>query len=182
MSDKHLVVLLSGERLGTLTEDRHGKHWFAYDLDGPERTLSLSMPRRQQPWGPHQVEPFLDGLLPDNRAARNEIARHYDAVAGNTFSLLTAVGRDCAGAVQFLPPDKADEFDEGALIPVSDSEIANGCRISSPVGNPPGRPRASIGPSPVHRRKSPCTGEMITGSRRRARSRPLTSSSRASSI
>lgn len=123
MSDKHLVVLLSGERLGTLTEDRHGKHWFAYDLDGPERTLSLSMPRRQQPWGPHQVEPFLDGLLPDNRAARNEIARHYDAVAGNTFSLLTAVGRDCAGAVQFLPPDKADEFDEGALIPVSDSEI-----------------------------------------------------------
>ncbi|MBB1029598.1 type II toxin-antitoxin system HipA family toxin [Dietzia sp. SLG310A2-38A2] len=123
MSDKQLVVLLSGEKLGTLTEDHHGKHWFAYDLDGPERSLSLSMPRRLQPWGPQQVEPFLDGLLPDNQAARNEIARLYDAVAGNTFSLLAAVGRDCAGAVQFLPPDKADKFDEGTLIPVSESEI-----------------------------------------------------------
>ncbi|EYT58650.1 transcriptional regulator [Dietzia sp. UCD-THP] len=129
MSDKHLVVLLSGERIGTLTEDNLGKHWFAYDLDGPQRNLSLSMPRRRQPWGPDQVEPFLDGLLPDNQAARNEIARHYDAVTGNAFSLLAAVGRDCAGAVQFLPPDKADEFDEGALIPVSESEI--GARLRS---------------------------------------------------
>lgn len=44
MTDKELAVLLSGQRLGTLTEDRYGKHWFSYDLDGPERDLSLSMP------------------------------------------------------------------------------------------------------------------------------------------
>ena len=104
MADKELVVLLSGQKLGTLTEDPHGKHWFSYDLDGPERNLSLSMPRRSQAWGPDQVEPFLDGLLPDNQAARVEIARRYGAVAGNTFTLLAAVGRDCAGAVQFLLP------------------------------------------------------------------------------
>lgn len=123
MTDKELAVLLSGQRLGTLTEDRHGKHWFSYDLDGPERNLSLSMPRRRQPWDPERVEPFLDGLLPDNQGARVEIARRYGAVAGNTFTLLAAVGRDCAGAVQFLRPDAMDELDEGALVPMSDSDI-----------------------------------------------------------
>lgn len=128
MSDKELVVLLSGEKLGTLTEDRHGKHWFAYDLKGTERNLSLSMPRRRQPWGPEQVEPFIDGLLPDNQAARQEIARHYDAVAGNTFSLLTAVGSDCAGAVQFVSPEEAEDFDESALTPLSEAEIGERLR------------------------------------------------------
>lgn len=128
MPDKELAVLLSGQRLGTLTEGRHGKHSFSYDLDGPERNLSLSMPRRRQAWGPDRVEPFLDGLLPDNQAARVQIARHHGAVAGNTFSLLTAVGRDCAGAVQFLRPDAMDELDEGVLVPMSDADISRRLR------------------------------------------------------
>ena len=123
MTDKELAVLLSGQRLGTLREDRHGKHWFSYDLDGPERNLSLSMPRRRQPWGPDRVEPFLDGLLPGDQAARVEIARTYGAVAGNTFSLLSVVGRDCAGAVQFLRTEAMNEIDDGSLIPMSDSDI-----------------------------------------------------------
>lgn len=28
MADKELIVLLSGQRLGILTEDRAGRHWF----------------------------------------------------------------------------------------------------------------------------------------------------------
>lgn len=124
MADKELAVLLAGQRLGTLAEDRHGKHWFRYDLHGPDRILSLSMPRRRQPWGPDRVEPFIDGLLPDNQAARVEIARHFGAVGGNTFSLLTVVGRDCAGAVQFLAPEAMEDLDKGELKPMSASDIS----------------------------------------------------------
>lgn len=125
MADKSLVVLLSGQRLGTLTEDHAGRHWFTYDPNGPDQSLSLSMPRRMEPWGPEKVEPFIDGLLPDNTAARNEIARRFGGKSGNPFTLLAAVGRDCAGAVQFLEPGSEDRLDDGDLTPLSEEEIGD---------------------------------------------------------
>lgn len=85
--------------------------------------LSLSMPRRRRPRGPDRVEPVLEGLLPDSDATRTELARRFDAVAGNTFSLLAAVGRECAGAIQILPPDALDTVNENELIPLTHDDI-----------------------------------------------------------
>lgn len=51
------------------------------------------------------VAAWLEGLLPDNLAVREEWARRFEVSARNPFALLGHVGRDAAGAVQVLPVD-----------------------------------------------------------------------------
>ena len=53
-----------------------------------------------------RVEYFFDNLLPDSGAIRQRLARRYSGGSEDTFDLLTALGRDCVGAVQLLPADE----------------------------------------------------------------------------
>lgn len=123
MADKELAVLLAGDAVGSLTEDRHGRHWFTYASVSDHR-LSVAMPRRREAWGPAQVDPFLEGLLPESAAARRRIADRFDVNPHNPFALLTAVGLDCAGAVQFVPPGQEQLAREGQLEPITEVQIA----------------------------------------------------------
>ncbi|NEG89955.1 type II toxin-antitoxin system HipA family toxin [Bifidobacterium aerophilum] len=123
---KTLDVLLEGRHIGTLREERSGKHTFTYDMDSSSSAqLSLSMPRRMAPWEGAPVEAYIDGILPDALVVRQRIARMYGVNAHNPFSLLTAVGLDCGGGVQFVAPD-----DNGNLIldetvrPLNSTQIA----------------------------------------------------------
>jgi serine/threonine-protein kinase HipA len=54
------------------------------------------------------VEPFLWGLLPDN----HEVLRRWGALFGvsprHAFKLIAHVGEDCAGAVQFVAPERVE--------------------------------------------------------------------------
>jgi serine/threonine-protein kinase HipA len=54
------------------------------------------------------VEPFLWNLLPDNENVLAGWARKFQVSARNNFALISAVGEDCAGAVQFLRPERVD--------------------------------------------------------------------------
>jgi serine/threonine-protein kinase HipA len=45
----------------------------------------------------------FDNLLPDGEPIRKHIAERVGAQGADTFSLLTALGHDCVGALQFLP-------------------------------------------------------------------------------
>jgi serine/threonine-protein kinase HipA len=49
------------------------------------------------------VENYFDNLLPDNREIRRRIRERFRTASSNTFDLLSAIGRDCIGAVQLLP-------------------------------------------------------------------------------
>lgn len=71
------------------------------------RVLSLSIPRTAdlEVHGP-QVTNYFDNLLPDNPDIRKRISTRL-SVRSDTFALLTAIGRDCVGAVQLLPMDMA---------------------------------------------------------------------------
>ena len=67
---------------------------------------------------------FIDGVLPDDQAMRQRIARRYDVNAGNPFSLLTAIGLDCAGGAQFVLPSETDSFTgRSSLLPITEAEI-----------------------------------------------------------
>lgn len=44
-------------------------------------------------------------LLPDNDAIRNRAAGQIGAEGADAYSLLAVMGRDCVGALQFLPVD-----------------------------------------------------------------------------
>lgn len=74
---------------------------------GATMAISLSMPLRDEPYDDLICEAFFGGLLPESDSVRNVIAKRYGISARNTFSLLKAIGYDCAGAISFH--DVSDE-------------------------------------------------------------------------
>ena len=70
------------------------------------------------------VAPFIAGLLPDNDQVLDRWGRLFGVSPRNAFAILTHVGSDCAGAVQFVPSDSVGELDSGALEPLTVTTIA----------------------------------------------------------
>ena len=64
--------------------------------------LSAALPARVDRYSPSEAAPFLDGLLPDGWA-RAGLERRFAVHRVDSFSLLAAVGRECAGAVSLVP-------------------------------------------------------------------------------
>ncbi|MGL9621661.1 HipA N-terminal domain-containing protein [Bradyrhizobium sp. U531] len=66
-----------------------------------------------------------DNLLPDSMPIRRRMAERVHAQGIDAYDLLTGVGRDCVGPLQFLPdgiePGAAGAVDDR---PVDDEEIA----------------------------------------------------------
>jgi serine/threonine-protein kinase HipA len=54
------------------------------------------------------IEPFIWGLLPDNEFVLDRWAKKFQVSARNAFALISHVGEDCAGAVQFVSPERRD--------------------------------------------------------------------------
>jgi serine/threonine-protein kinase HipA len=53
------------------------------------------------------VSAWLEGLLPDDNAVRNQWGRRFQVDSSSAFSLLsTPIGEECAGAFAFLPEDR----------------------------------------------------------------------------
>ena len=95
------------------------------------------MPLSDRVWSGEAVTNYFDGLLPDDRTAREKIARHEQAESAGIFDLLAVIGRDCVGALRFVPEglDLGDPTKMGYR-PVGDDEIAT--RIASLATNPLG--------------------------------------------
>ena len=95
--------------------------WLAWDNALP---VSMSLPLREDRFVGDPVVAVFDNLLPDSDAIRRRLAERVRADGYDAYSLLAAVGRDCVGALQFLP-----EGDEPAPVggiegrPISDAEI-----------------------------------------------------------
>jgi serine/threonine-protein kinase HipA len=109
MSD--LLVLLDGREVGVVRQHR-GRLSFAYAASWSDATgaypLSLSMPLAAKEHPHAAIEPFIWGLLPDNELVLSRWAQKFHVSARNAFALISQVGEDCAGAVQFLTPEKRD--------------------------------------------------------------------------
>jgi serine/threonine-protein kinase HipA len=106
-----LIVWMNGERVGEWGTLRGGRTpFFRYEAswtDSPHgRALSLSLPitADREVRGP-AVDYYFDNLLPDNAAIRSRIRSRFGTASVDAFDLLTAIGRDCVGAVQLLPPN-----------------------------------------------------------------------------
>jgi serine/threonine-protein kinase HipA len=106
-----LVVWMNGQRVGTWGHTRAGRDSFRYDPDwvnGPyARNLSLSLPITAgdgRLTGP-EVGDYFDNLLPDHPRLRERLRQRFGLRSTAAFELLSAIGRDCVGAVQLLPRD-----------------------------------------------------------------------------
>ena len=125
-----LNVFLNGRLIGRLQRETSGAIDFQYDsqwLDW-EHTfpVSLSLPLREDRYIGDPVIAVFDNLLPDNEDIRRALAARTQADGIDPHSLLAAIGRDCVGALQFLPdgndPGKVGEINAK---PTSDEEIAD---------------------------------------------------------
>jgi serine/threonine-protein kinase HipA len=102
-----LAVWLYGEHVATIEQERGRPHLTytqaaldRYPLGSPILSLSLPVSNRRYPQG--VVRPFLEGLLPEGEP-RKAIARGIHVGASDTYGLIRAIGRDCAGAVVIQP-------------------------------------------------------------------------------
>jgi serine/threonine-protein kinase HipA len=113
-----LVALLGGIEAGRVLRDKRGRLTLVYDQDWREAAdaypLSLSMPLAAEKHGPAAIEAFLWGLLPDNELVLQRWASKFQVSARNAFALMAHVGEDCAGAVQFVPPERLAELQSGS--------------------------------------------------------------------
>ena len=130
-----LVALTKGQRMGEVRRNQRGRLSFVYDEPWRQRRnaspLSLSMPLAAAEHGHDVIEAFLWGLLPDNDRVLDRWARRFQVSARNAFALLSHVGEDCAGAVQFVSPERIDALTNKEPEPVvwlSEGEVAERLR------------------------------------------------------
>ena len=128
---KRMHVLLYGAEIGAIEEVGSRRFVFRY-LDawreqGPGIPLSLSMPLTQVEHSGAVVEAYMAGLLPDNPQILQAFARDapYKVSPNNPFALLTHVGEECPGAVQFVVPDRLQEATaEGSIEWLDEAGVA----------------------------------------------------------
>ena len=124
-----LRVLLNNHLVGRLAKEpgggivfRYAESWLARDRGIP---VSLSLPLRYDAYSGAPVSAFFENLLPDSEALRRRVAEKVGADGTDSYSLLSRIGRDCVGALQFMPEgdDVAGDTTKIEGQPVSDREI-----------------------------------------------------------
>lgn len=125
-----LAIFINGRRVGTFTKASTGAVDFKYDAAwlAWENAIpvSLSLPLREDRFIGEPVSNVFDNLLPDNDKIRRQLAERTGAAGTDAYSLLAAIGRDCVGALQFLP-EGIDPGPAGRIEarPVDAAEIAD---------------------------------------------------------
>lgn len=105
-----LFTLIDGQEVGRVREERNGRLKFTYNAGWRESRdaypLSLSLPLARREHDHDPISAFLWGLLPDNERVLDTWARRFGVSAPNPFRLIANVGEDCAGAAQFVRPER----------------------------------------------------------------------------
>jgi len=150
MADE-LAVWLYGDRVAVIEQVRGrprltytDEALSRYDLGTPLLSLSLPVANLSYPQG--VVRAFLDGLLPEG-SFRQSIARDAGVRPDDTYGLIGALGRDCAGAIVIQPaedppPPSAATTTAERLSPAELDELVENLR-SAPLGAG-GRVRVSL--------------------------------------
>jgi len=102
-----LNVFLNSRLVGQLAREPSGGVSFSYApawLGWEHRMpVSLSLPLQETRYNGAPVMAVFDNLLPDSDLIRRRVAERVGAEGVDAFSLLSQIGRDCVGALQFLP-------------------------------------------------------------------------------
>jgi serine/threonine-protein kinase HipA len=102
-----LQVFLNNDAVGLLVKDPSWAISFRYDLSWANREnaipVSLSLPLREDAFKGAPVQAVFENLLPDSESLRRMVAEKVGARGTDAYSLLSVIGRDCVGALQFLP-------------------------------------------------------------------------------
>ena len=126
-----LAIWLSEVRVAVVDQER-GRLRLSYTTEALDRyplgvpLLSLSLPLTSERYTQGVVRPFLDGLLPEGDS-RRAVAADFNLRASDTYGLIRAIGRDCAGALVIQPDGEPPPRQPTTLTaaPISDAELAD---------------------------------------------------------
>jgi serine/threonine-protein kinase HipA len=136
-----LCVFMNGRLVGLFDKApsgavafRYDDSWLAWEGALP---VSLSLPLREDAYTGASVIAVFENLLPDSEDIRRRMAAQIGAQSTDAHGLLAVAGRECIGALQFLPEDvvpNAPGAVEGE--PLDEAEIADMLRnlAQAPLG------------------------------------------------
>jgi serine/threonine-protein kinase HipA len=101
-----------GEKKQMLINSRYDQSWLGTEHATP---VSLSLPLREDPYKGESVVAVFENLLPDSDILRKRVAEKVGADGTDAYSLLSEIGRDCIGALQFLPDDDRNAYDPSRI-------------------------------------------------------------------
>lgn len=115
-------------RVGTLIKSTDGGVAFSYDpawlASDVAFPVASVLPLTQADWKGDPVIAAFDNLLPDAEGGlREKIAARVGAEGKDVFSLLSALGRDCVGALQFLPLEEEPAAQDMDYRTISEEEM-----------------------------------------------------------
>ncbi|MCE0523492.1 MAG: type II toxin-antitoxin system HipA family toxin [Methylacidiphilales bacterium] len=137
-----LRVLLNNRLVGHLVKEPGGAIEFRYDeswltLDQPF-PVSLSLPLREEAYRGEPVVAVFENLLPDSDTLRKRVAEKVGADGTDAYSLLSQIGRDCVGALQFVPDYDEAIYDtatiKGEIVSEEDIENLLNNLVQAPLG------------------------------------------------
>lgn len=109
LKGRELIVCLNGRKVGDYIKLSNGGTEFQYVaewLNWPNAIpISQSMPLQKKAYRGERVTSYFENLLPDSEKILRKIAAKTGAAGRDAHSLLYQIGRDCVGALQFLPKD-----------------------------------------------------------------------------
>src|SRR5882757_3749468 len=109
-----LLALIEGQAAARIRAEKAGRLSLQYEdawRDGERGyPLSVNMPLARITYPHKAIWPHLWNLLPENPNVLQRWAQQYHVSANNPFKLLSFVGADVPGAVQFIPPQRYEEF------------------------------------------------------------------------
>jgi serine/threonine-protein kinase HipA len=136
VSSRELIAVSGKTAIGRVLRNNNGRLKFLYEeawrSSDAAFPLSLSMPLTSLEHSHEKIDAFLWGLLPDNSAVLDNWGRQFQVSPRNAFALLSQVGEDCAGAVQFIPPARLEALLAKRSAPVvwlTEQEVAERLRI-----------------------------------------------------
>jgi serine/threonine-protein kinase HipA len=120
--NRQFDIYLNELLVGALYERRGDKLVFQYEtsyLSQSVQPVFLCLPLQAEPFPPAISRVVFEGMLPENETIRAAMSRIYETSIENIWGLISAIGRDCAGAISIVPtgekPPIAIGSDEDAV-------------------------------------------------------------------
>jgi serine/threonine-protein kinase HipA len=120
-----LKLYMNDLHIGRLEEHPSGALTLQYELSYVQNEnaipISRSLSLQEEQYVGAVVQNYFDNLLPDSAQIRQLLAQRTAADSTGVFDILWNIGRDCAGAIQFIPEEITPEPSH----PMSSAEISD---------------------------------------------------------
>lgn len=125
MYEDRLNVYWDNEFVGTLYSNKKGKKikfYFQYDKNWEHNPISLSLPIPEDKNILYNATNFFN-FLSFEEMQRKIICLNLGIDENDSYRLLKMFGKDCAGALQILPPDIEPDYNNETILRNVDEEI-----------------------------------------------------------